>query len=249
MYAYVGDDPVNRSDPRGTDWLYDFTSGTWYSTIDLGCESDPAYCQALFSNPMALMYDMQSASYQDMLAFNAAVNNGAQPTPVPSCVQSAIASGAQSAGIDLTSFESSFSVQIVGTPNGQGGTTPFGETELNMTGTPADVQALISEMCALGFANNGTSANPWCSGNAGSTPLVGSPHSAPNGTAFTGNFRAPGLTNSLQVNTNATTGQVQMDIDNFNPASGPWGAFLHAVLQWLPNQILGTDNTYGCPAQ
>jgi len=248
-YAYVGGDPVNRSDPKGMDWLYDFTTGQWASTIDLGCEADPSVCQAMFSNPMYLMYDMQSESYQDFLAFNNAVNNGAQNTPVPSCVQGAIASGAQGAGLNLSAFEGSFGVQIVGTPNGQGGTTPFGETELNMTGSTADVQALIGEMCSLGFANNGTSANPWCQGNAGSTALVGSPHTAPDGTPFTGNFRAPGLTDSLQVNVNPATGQVQMDIDNFNPASGPWGAFLHAVLQVIPNQLTGTDNTYGCPTQ
>ena len=115
-YSYVGGDPVNRRDPKGVDWtLYDFSSGQWASTIDLGCESNPGYCQAMFSNPMALMYEMQSASYQDWLAFNAEVYNGAQQTPVPTCVQGAIASGAQGIGLDLSSFESTINVQIDGT--------------------------------------------------------------------------------------------------------------------------------------
>jgi RHS repeat-associated protein len=246
-YSYTGGDPVNRSDPRGLDWLYDFSSGQWYSTIDLGCESDPAYCQALFSNPMALMYDMQSASYQDMLAFNAAVSNAAQLTPVPSCVQGAIASGAQGLGLDIASFDSTFNVQIVGTPNGQGGTTPFGETELNMTGTTGPdgtVQGLINQMCQLGFYSNDQ-----CPGSGGNNSGVGPPHTAPNGVPFSGNFRAPGLTGSLQVNTNVATGQIQMDIDNFNPADGALGAFMHAIFQVVPNMLTGTDNTYGCPLQ
>jgi hypothetical protein len=92
-------------------------------------------------------------------------------------------------------------------------------------------------MCGLGFSNNGQ-----CENGAGSTPLVGAPHDG-----FTGNFRSPGLTNSVQVNTNAATGRIQIDVDPFNPAADPiLGALLHGLLQVLPNKINGTDNTYGC---
>ena len=80
--------------------------------------------------------------------------------------------------------------------------------------------------------------------NGMSNDGVGSPHEG-----FTGNFRAPGLTGSLQVNTNLASGAVQMDIDNFNPADGATGALMHALFQWLPNKLTGTDNTYNCPTQ
>jgi len=41
-FAYVGGDPVNRNDPRGTDWI--IVNGEWCSTLDHsgGCY-DPGY--------------------------------------------------------------------------------------------------------------------------------------------------------------------------------------------------------------
>jgi hypothetical protein len=49
------------------------------------------------------------------------------------------------------------------------------------------------------------------------------------------------------VNTNIQTGQIQIDVDPYNPAAYPiLGAILHGVLQVLPNKITGGDNTYGC---
>ena len=33
-YAYTGGDPVNRRDPHGTDWEYDFGTGEWYLSYD-----------------------------------------------------------------------------------------------------------------------------------------------------------------------------------------------------------------------
>jgi len=114
-----------------------------------------------------------------------------------------------------------------------------------MTATSgAALSQLVTDVCNAGFYNNGgISGNPaFCPNNAGSTPLVGTAHNG-----FTGNFRAPGLTGSLQVNINFDTLQVQMDVDPFNPASTPiLGAILHGVLQVLPNKITGSDNTYGC---
>jgi len=121
-------------------------------------------------------------------------------------------------------------VQLVGTksPNG----IPYNETELNLSG--GDVNALIAQLCGLGFSSNGQ-----CSAN--NTPLIGAPH-----TGFTGNFRSPGLTGSVQVNTNALTGQVQIDVDPFNPAAAPvLGPFFHGVLQVLPNKILGPITLMG----
>ena len=99
-------------------------------------------------------------------------------------------------------------------------------------------------MCQSGFYSNDQ-----CPGNGVNNSGVGPTHTAPDGTPFSGNFRAPGLTGSLQVNTNVATGQIQMDIDNFNPADGALGAFMHAIFQVVPNMLTGTDNTYGCPTQ
>ena len=71
-------------------------------------------------------------------------------------------------------------------------------------------------------------------------------HTSPDGIAFTGNFRSSGLTNSVQINTNTFTGQIQIDVDPFNPAEGALGALLHGLLQVLPNKITDGDNTYRC---
>ena len=147
----------------------------------------------------------------------------------------AIGAAASAAGLDLSNF-SNITVQIVGTPNGSGGT--YGETELNLSGaTSGQVQSLMNQMCGLGFANNGMCS----SSNVGPGGLVGAPHDG-----FDGNFRSPGLTNSVQVNTNAAGGNIQIDVDPYNPASSAWGVALHSILQWLPNKLTGTDNTYGC---
>ena len=167
---------------------------------------------------------------------------GGAPDPsFANCVQNAIQTAATNVGLTEVNTFANISVQIVGTtgPNGE----VYNETELNLSG--GDVQGLMGQMCQLGFYSNGQ-----CSSN--NTFLVGSPHTisvGPNaGQPFTGNFRSPTLTNSVQVNTNVNTGDVQIDVDQYNPASTPiLGAILHGILQVLPNMITGGDNTYGCP--
>jgi hypothetical protein len=132
----------------------------------------------------------------------------------------------------------------VGTTNTQTGDT-FGETELNMIGTTGangTVRSLINQMCSLGFYSTGDCQCANGVDNSG----AGSPHTAPDSTPFTGNFRSPGLLNSVQVNTNPATGQIQIDIGPFKPADGALGAFLHGLLQWLPNKISGGNNTCRC---
>ena len=155
-------------------------------------------------------------------------------TPDPDCVQDAISTAAGAVDLDLSDLESPL-VQIVGSSNPGGGM--YGETELNFSGTAGAIQGLIDQMCSLVFFNNGQ-----CPGGSGNTPLVGTPHNG-----FTGNFRSPSLTNSVQVNTNIQTGQVQIDVDPYNPAAYPiLGLLLHGVLQVLPNKLSDGDNTYGC---
>jgi hypothetical protein len=166
--------------------------------------------------------------------------SGLNLSPDPDCVQQAIAAAAGALGLNITGFI--LSVQIVGTANPNGGT--YGETELNLTGTPAAVTSLNAQLCGLNFYSNNMcpSNNTW---------LVGAPHTISTGpsagTPFTGNFRSPGLTNSLQVNTSVSAGTAQIDVDPYNPApDSPWGLLLHGLLQVIPNQITGSDNTYGC---
>ena len=155
-------------------------------------------------------------------------------TPNPNCVQTAISDAASATGLNLSGL-SDPQVQIAGAndPSGE----PYGETELNFSGSAAVIQDVINQMCALGWANNNQ-----CPGGAGNSVLVGVPHST-----FTGNFRSPGLTNSVQVNTSSTG--IQIDVDPYNPSAYPiLGALLHGVLQVLPNMVTGGDSTYGCPA-
>jgi RHS repeat-associated protein len=97
-------------------------------------------------------------------------------------------------------------------------------TELNLTGTGASVSALNN---LAGFT---------CLPNI----LVGRPHDGGDQ-----NCRANGLSNSLQISGNTNTGEVQLDIDPFNPASSfPVGVFGHFFGQVLPNGIRGTDTNY-----
>jgi hypothetical protein len=80
---------------------------------------------------------------------------------------------------------------------GQNGST---QTELNLQGNSAAVQALINSLGA-----NFTSQ--------AQGPLVGAPHAG-----FTGNYRHNTLMWAMQVNTNVATGAGQIDIDLFNPS-------------------------------
>jgi RHS repeat-associated protein len=216
-YAYTRGDPINFNDPYG---LMDF--GPW-----AGVEF-PSYWEdaSLWSGGVSKF------DWMDQWAGGGA--DVPPQTPDPSCVQDAISTTAQNLGLNLEGF-SDISVHVAGTSSPEGGN--YGETNLNLSGSSAAVQDLVNQLCTLGFSNNGQ-----CPGGAGSTPLVGQPHQG-----FTGNFRAPGLTNSLQVNTNSETGQVQIDVDPYNPAAAPiLGALLHGLLQVIPNKVSGGDNTYGC---
>jgi hypothetical protein len=254
-YAYIAGDPVNGNDPSGLyvsdcDWSgSSFNATAAAAVLDGGGGNLASYtpCQgAVFSGQLAQISSAFEAGYDSYVAavFAAAAANH-NWTADPTCVQSAIDAAASGAlGVDLASLNyATASVQIAGTDDGNGGT--YGETELNLTGV--NIALLISDLCAANFYSNGQ-----CQNN--NTWLVGSPHAAPTGpnipagTVFTGNFRSPGLTSSVQVNT-APNGVVQIDVDPYNPAAYPiLGLLLHGGLQVLPNKIAGTDNTYGCVA-
>jgi len=246
-------DPVNNIDPTGLtvqdcDWT--------------GCAFNAAGAAASLTGDDIGSFSMGGISFTGVLwadeaqneaEYNAVVqaaiaaasqamntNSSASSGPNPDCVKDAITVAAEATGPGVANAIDQLTsrwVQIVGEDNPNGGT--YGETELNFSGTPGPdgtVQDLIDEMCGAGYANNNQ-----C-GGVNSTWLVGSPHSG-----FTGNFRSPGLLNSVQINTNVAKGTVQIDVDPFNPSALPiLGLVLDGVLQVLPNKITGGDNTYGC---
>jgi RHS repeat-associated protein len=245
-YTYTEGDPVNFADPHGL-YLVDCVWDGGCANIkgnagnyggDWGSTSGGVTMAGVLSAGEAAAEALYDAEVSRAMAIAASSQNA---TPDPNCVQNAInaAAGALGLGQALGTF-TNVSVQIAGTANSNGGT--YGETELNLSG--GDVQALINAMCAAGFYSN-----LQCATN--NTVLVGSPHnisSGPNaGIPFTGNFRSPSLTNSVQVNTDVATGDVQIDVDPYNPAAYPiLGLILHGVLQVMPNMLTGGDNTYGC---
>jgi RHS repeat-associated protein len=238
LYSYANGDPINGIDPNGryvcgpNDYASTGRPCPYLADGDGGFGLEAGQCLL------------------DGMPISCSMIRGAAVGPPPAdnqlpdkdCVQAAITSVAQNL-FDLSGFQNPW-VQIVGTTDEHGG--PYGETELNMTaGDLKAMNNLVADMCSAGFYNNGTLANPYCTNNAGSTKAVGPPHDG-----FVGNFRAPGLTDSLQVNINFDTLQVQMDIDRFNPAAlAPLGAILHGVLQVAVNKMTGTDNSYGCLPQ
>jgi len=249
---YVRNDPVNKVDPDGhnaasfmcsAEYRYAECGGDdlfWSGSFQFG----DVYGGALAAGytpgmPADMWAGLQQYNAQVQAAFAAAAAAAAQNnTPEPGCVQKAIMAAAIGVGLNLSSFDT-ISVQIIGTTGPDG--VVYDKTELNLSG--GDVNGLIKQMQDLGFYSN----NP---NDPNYDPFVGAPHTISvgqnAGLLFTGNFRAPGLTGSLQVNTRADTGDVQMDVDQFNPASGLLGLIFHGLLQYLPNKISGTDNTYGC---
>ena len=231
-YAYGNGDPINLSDPSGLD----ATCGPGMTWNGEGCMigssgiSNSGPGPVSLSGGTGLSQDLQQAynNYADGMAFNFPLF---WTPPNPSCVQAAITSAATDAGLDLSIFTTA-TVQVVNLLDDYG--NPYTETELVLDGADSqDMVGFDKTLCNLGFSSNNQ-----CTAN--NTKLVGPPH--PN---YSGNYRAPGLTNSVQVNTNQTGAQI--DVDTFNPAAG-WGlgAVLHALGQWLPNQVIGTDNAYGC---
>jgi RHS repeat-associated protein len=226
-YVYASDDPINRVDPSGRDDC---------PVAELGARAyDLPGC---YQNDFEYQWNQQMEQQYDAWLANAIASFGIDPD----CVQLAISAAASGTGLNLSGLTDPW-VQIVGTSNGNG---TYGETELNFSGSAATIQGLITQMCNLKYANNNQ-----CPGGAGNNPLVGAPHSG-----FSGNFRSPGLNNSVQVNTfidttnpdpNAVTSSIQVDVDPYNPSAGyGLGLILHGVLQVIPNKITGGDNTYGC---
>lgn len=236
-YTYGGSDPINRIDPSGNDFcdIYGFC------VTDFECQIygiDPFTCSPANYVPTggAFAYDASAGGASYLQLSSAAPSPLGPPAPPPNsdCVGDAISSAAVAIVLDLSSFTLT-GVQIAGTPDGNGGV--YAETELNFSGAFWFVEWLQDQMCGMSFATNLS-----CPGGGGNDSLVGNPHPG-----YQGNFRSPGLTNSVQVNTSVSSRMIQIDIDPFNPSDGLLGTMLHLFAQVVPNQLNGTDNTYGCP--
>jgi len=70
-YSYTGGDPVNRTDSSGLDWVYDFGTGTWHSSLDYNdlCWMNVGACQQMFSGSV-FAYDLGSANWMNFLQFS-----------------------------------------------------------------------------------------------------------------------------------------------------------------------------------
>lgn len=232
-YAYVGGDPVNRSDPRGTDWVYDFSTGTWTQAFGELCWMNPSACAGL--DPSVLSNDNgipQSATALDVVMSTSMWQQYGQQTasystngPAPgspqceqSLVQSTITTDASNLGINFAALGfSSPTAQIAG----YGGVS---QTELNFSGSPQALQNLLSNPA---FQANFV--------NAGADPLHGNYNA--------GNWRQNVGQWSIQITADAA-GNIQVDIDPNNPMFNPMG---HAM-DVLWNFLTGGDTNYNSVA-
>jgi RHS repeat-associated protein len=81
-YSYTGGDPINRLDPRGTDWEYDFLTGDWnvYYEWDEGSLPGPADQMGCLENPVAC-----AMAYWAVYGAEApGIGGPATPAPAPS---------------------------------------------------------------------------------------------------------------------------------------------------------------------
>jgi len=223
------DDPINHTDPDGNDVNNCHpTPGQPNITTCEGITSPPPRPPIMVTS----IVPGQPQTAKDDFDTPAEKRQANEIYELRNCIENAIRSAASAGDVDLMGWRDPF-VILVGEPNGSGGY--YGSTELNLSG--GDPYAMRDMLCGLGFANNNQ-----CPGGIGNNPLVGPPH-----TGFQGNFRLPGLTNSLQINIDYTGRRIQLDVDPFNPSAGfGVGAILHVALQVFPNNLTGTDNTYGC---
>jgi len=66
--SYVRNDPVNKKDPSGKDWYYDFAAQMWVQTFGDPCIIDPALC----ASGGVFAFDL--ATSQSFMNFNSVIN-------------------------------------------------------------------------------------------------------------------------------------------------------------------------------
>lgn len=77
LYSYTGNNPLTRVDPDGQDWIYDFNTGQFVSTIEngmefnQGCVSNPWSCINMSGSLMTFdMGQIGPGSGNDPMAYN-----------------------------------------------------------------------------------------------------------------------------------------------------------------------------------
>ncbi len=230
-YSYTGGDPVNRSDSSGLDWIYDFSTGTWHSSLDFYdlCYMNAGACQQMFSGSV-FAYDLGEASWWNFLQFSGTYDMTSDYYYIAAHGGNAVGSDCRQAVTNAVIYQRSLDLGLnfynVGFTNSSGDTTVAGYTVHNggfdsqteMLWTGGDWDALQQQLEAMGWQHS-------------TDTLHGD---------FSDSWRQPGAEYSMQISHDPNTGNFQVDIDPHNPN----GALLGHTWDVIRNTLTYSDTNY-----